>query len=370
MTEQNDAELRQQIIDLQNQLVLVAADQERDAAIAQEAANKLNLFEAMLAIIPVGVVVSDNTGRIIMGNKAVEDMVRHPVLHSEDVDDYEGWVSFHEDGTRVQSHEYPLARVISEDKDYSELDVHYQRGDGSKFWMRIVGQPVFDKSGKRIGATVALIDIDRERQLAAQQNVLIGELNHRVKNAFSVVQSIVSQSLRTEELPSGLREKIDHRLHAYAAAHAKLVGSSWDSADLHGIIDDIVLKIAGEQLRATGPAISLPSRQALAVSMAFYELATNAVKHGALSTTTGSVDLTWDLTRGGTDAELSIRWTERDGPEVVQPTDKGFGSFIIDRAVTMETGGTVDAAFDQTGFEWRLTMPLDEVDDPNDQGKS
>jgi len=366
VSEQNDAELRQQIIDLQNQLALVAADQERDAAVAQEAANKLNLVEAMLAIVPVGVVVSDNAGQIIMGNKAVEDMVRHPVLHSEDVDDYEGWVSFHEDGTRVKSHEYPLVRVISEDKDFSELDVHYQRGDGSRFWMRIVGQPVFDKSGTRIGAAVALIDIDRERQLSTQQKVLIGELNHRVKNAFSVVQSIVSQSLRTEQLPDGLREKIDRRLHAYAAAHAKLVGSSWERADLQGIVDDIVVKIAGERLTATGPALSLPSRQALAISMAFYELATNAVKYGALSTNRGSVDLTWDLTKGDRGAELSLRWKERDGPEVVEPSDKGFGSFIIDRALTMETGGTVDATYGQTGFEWHLTMPIDEVDDPND----
>ena len=365
MAGSSDAELRQQILELKNRLARATADQERDAAIAEEAANKLNLFEAMLAIIPVGVVIADNEGSIIVGNAAVENMVRHPVLHSEDVHDYEKWVAFHEDGSRVQSHEYPLARVISENQERSELDVHYQRGDGTRFWMRIVGQPVLDPAGQRIGAAVALIDIDRERHLATQQQVLIGELNHRVKNAFSVVQSIVSQSLRKETLPSGIREKIDNRLHAYAAAHGKLVGSSWDSADLHGIVRDIVLKIAGDQLTVEGPPISLPSRQALAISMALYELATNAVKYGSLSSSTGAVKLSWQVASVDELPKLSLRWEERGGPEVVEPTGKGFGSFIIDRALSAETSGVVSTRYDRDGIEWQLVMPLSEVNVTN-----
>lgn len=359
MPNSTDSELRQEILQLQNRLALLAADQERDAELAEEAANRLNLFEAMLEIIPVGVVLTDLNGRIVMGNKAVEKMLRHPVLHSDNAEEYGEWVSFHEDGRRVESHEYPLAQVVTKGADHSELDVNYQRGDGSRFWMRIIGQPVLDKAGDRIGAVVALIDVDREHQLAEQQKILIGELNHRVKNAFSVVKSIVSMSLRKGHIPGEVRKTIDDRLDAYAKAHAKLVGSEWDHADLAKTVEDIVVNIAGDRVRYGGPQVDLPSRQALAISMALYELSTNAIKYGALSVARGKIHLTWRLTTDPDHRVLSIDWVERDGPEAVEPQEEGFGSFIIDRALSMETGGTVDVSHPTQGLEWHLEMPLD-----------
>lgn len=358
MPTSTEAELRQEILQLQNGLALVTADQERDWELAEKAANRLNLFEAMLEIVPVGVVLTDLKGRIVMGNKAVEKMLHHPIMHSEDSKSYGEWVSFHEDGRRVQSHEYPLAQVVTEGAAHSELDVNYQRGDGSKFWMRIIGQPVLDKTGNRTGAVVALIDVDREHQLAERKKILIGELNHRVKNAFSVVKSIVSMSLRKENIPDGLRRTIDERLDAYAKAHAKLVGSEWEHADLTTLVEDIVVNIAGDRVVQDGPRVDLPSRQALAISMALYELSTNAIKYGSLSVAGGEVHLTWSLTADQANRVLSIDWVEQGGPEAVDPTEKGFGSFIIDQALSMETGGKVDVSHSPKGFEWHLEMPL------------
>ncbi len=358
MPNSSDAELRQEILLLQNRITVLAADQERDAGLAEEAANRLNLFEAMLEIVPVGVVLTDVNGRIVLGNKVVEKMTHHPVLHSSDTHSYGEWISYHADGRRVQSHEYPLAQVVVKGAEHAELDVNYQRGDGSKFWMRIIGQPVLDKTGERIGAVVALIDVDREHQLVEQQKILIAELNHRVKNAFSVVKSIVSMSLRKEDIPDGLRRKIDERLDAYAKAHSKLVGADWDHADLQKIVEEIVINIGGDRVRYDGPAVDLPSRQALAISMALYELATNAVKYGSLSASDGKVDLTWSITDNDNSREVLLKWVERDGPEVVVPKGKGFGSFVIDRALSMETSGTVDVSYSASGFEWCLKAPL------------
>ena len=359
MPNSTDSELRQEILRLQNRITVLAADQERDSGLAEEAANRLNLFEAMLEIVPVGVVLTDVNGGIVMGNKAVEKMLRHPVVHSESALDYDGWVSFHKDGSRVQSHEYPLAQVVTQGVDHAELDVNYQRGDATKFWMRIIGQPVLDKTGTRIGAVVALIDVNREHQLAEQQKVLIAELNHRVKNAFSVVKSIVSMSLRTKDIPSGLRREIDDRLDAYAKAHAKLVGSDWDHADLAQIVEDIVVNIGGDRVRLDGPAVQLPSRHALAISMALYELATNAIKYGSLSVPDGTVDFTWAISDGKSNREIVMKWAERNGPEAVIPEEKGFGSFIIDRALSAETGGDVELSYSASGFAWSLKMPIE-----------
>ena len=144
-----------------------------------------------------------------------------------------------------------------------------------------------DGEGERIGATVALIDIDEERRLREAQNILIAELNHRVKNAFSVVKSIVSQSLRKMSIQRGIRETIDQRLNAYATAHSKLVGTTWDRAAIGAVAADVLDPIGGGRITLKGPEVEVPSRQALSLSMAFYELATNAMKYGALSVPDG-----------------------------------------------------------------------------------
>ena len=358
MSDTKYAELNDEISRLQKQLVAMKISQKRDSALAEDEATRLIQFEAMLDVVPVGVVLSNEVGQIIAGNAAVEKMLLHPVFHSAGVDAYGEWISFHEDGRRVESREYPLARVISDGEAYSELDVNYQRGDGSTFWLRIVGEPVLDKTGKRIGAVVVLIDVDREQQMARRQKVLIGELNHRVKNAFSVFKSIVSQSLRKEAIPQGVRKTIDNRLNAYADAHAKLLGSDWADTELLSLVQDVVVKIAGDRVTFDGPLVTFNSREALSLSMALYELCVNAVKYGALSNAEGRINLRWRVAAGADGEEVIIDWVEQDGPKVVHPSEAGFGSFILNRALSMETGGEVDMTYAEDGFAWTLRMPL------------
>ncbi|MGJ8624646.1 MAG: HWE histidine kinase domain-containing protein [Yoonia sp.] len=321
-------------------------------------ARRYNFIEAMLDTMPIGVVMADApSGKIVFGNKRAEDLVRHPVYESEDTDSYGEWVSFHEDGTRVQSHEYPLAKVIADGQDYAELDVNYQRGDGTMFWMRIICRPVCDADGQIIGAAVALIDIDNERHLVAQQSVLIAELNHRVKNAFTVVKSIVSQSLRNTEASGTVRSTIDQRLDAYAKAHSQLIGKHWDRASIHDVARDTVGDIADGRISLSGPKIEVPSRSVMALSMAFYELATNAMKHGSLSDPRGRVALSWQIV---TPDQIRLDWVELDGPTPVIPTTSGFGSKIINQILVAETYGKVTIDYPSTGFEWSLTMPVKE----------
>ncbi|MEM7497145.1 MAG: HWE histidine kinase domain-containing protein [Pseudomonadota bacterium] len=357
----SENELRCEVQRLEGLLAKSMAERDRATEFSRMAAQRLSMLEAVLDVVPVGVVLADADGKIILGNSRVESMLRHPVLHSKDVDSYQEWMAFDENGRRIESHEYPLSRVIRDGEEHAEIDVHYQRGDGTRFWLRAIGGPVRSEEGALIGAAVALLDIDAERQLMAQQAVLIAELNHRVKNAFSVVKSIVSQSLRKMRVEPGLRDTIDRRLDAYANAHATLVGSTWERAPIAAVADDILPNIGGARIAYGGPAIELPSRQALALSMAFYELGTNAVKYGALSVPTGKVALEWSVAPGADDVPtLTITWTESGGPPAEEPKSKGFGSVIIDRALAMETGGTVDISYAPEGFAWRLTMPVQE----------
>ena len=352
-------ELRSEIAQLEAKLADIAVAREKEAATARAAAKRISQLEAALNVVPVGVVLADPDGKILLGNSQVAKMLRHPVIHSENADSYGEWIAYHPDGSRVESHEYPLAQVVLGHADHAELEVHYQRGDGTRFWMRIIGEPVMGPDGTRIGAAVALVDTEVRQQLLAQQRILIGELNHRVKNAFSVVKSIVSQSLRKVGVPEGLRETIDERLDAYAKAHAKLVGSTWDRASVTSIAQDILPAIAGKRITISGPEVTLPSRQAIALSMAFYELATNAVKYGALSNSIGTVDLCWQWDSDGADNQtLRMNWVERGGPKAVDGPKKGFGSFVIQRALEAETAGRVDLSHTPDGLEWHLQMPV------------
>lgn len=348
------ADGRKEIVRLTELLNQSRSDRKADRIAAEERERLLN---SLTQVVPVGVVFADTKGRITHGNKATERLVGHPVIHSPDVNSYGQWVSYHADGTRVQSHEYPLAKVILDGAQHSELDVHYERPDGTKFWMRIIGEPVLDDDGALTGATVVLIDIDREVQLKSVQEILIAELNHRVKNAFSVTQSIVSRSLKNQEIAPDLIERIDRRLNAYAKAHATLIGTTWGYADMAVLARQILEPIAGDRVTVEGPDLEMPSRTAIAFSMAFYELATNAVKYGSLSEEGGTILVTWSVDRTVPDEPtVKLSWLERGGPPATQPTNSGFGSFITGRAIMAETKGTAETLYMPRGLEWHLEM--------------
>lgn len=321
-------------------------------------ARQLKLFEAMMETVPVGVLVTDATGRVIEGNKVLEEMVRHPIYTSDDPEHYGEWVSYHRDGRRVEALEYPLARVIREDVDKAELTVNYQRGDGSTFWMRIIGRAIRGGEGELIGAAVACVDVDEEVRLREAQDVLIAELNHRVKNAFSVTNAIVGRSLRKGDVPEELREDIDARLNAYAAAHAMLVGNDYTRAPLKEIARSVLSRIDDERITITGEEVIFATRRALPFSMAFYELASNAVKYGSLSSDEGRVTVNWTVDRSTSTPQLKLSWIESGGPPAVMPDGEGFGTFVTGRALMAETAGEVRRFYKQTGLEWTFEMPL------------
>jgi PAS domain S-box-containing protein len=138
----------------------VTERREAEAALARNEAQLRTIVET----VPLGLVMAElPSGRIVGGNSYVETLLRHLVLYSPDIHSYDEWVSFHTDGTRVDGHEYPLARMVAGEENPS-IDVLYQRGDGTRAWTRIMGRPVRNERGELVGGVVALVDIDGERQ--------------------------------------------------------------------------------------------------------------------------------------------------------------------------------------------------------------
>jgi two-component system CheB/CheR fusion protein len=189
---------------------------------------------------------------------------------------------------------------------------------------------------------------------------LVDELNHRVKNTLAVVQSIASQTLNDASTMKDARKAFESRLLNMATAHDVLTRENWNGADLVDIITDTVKPHAGgdNRFHIRGPQVRLSPSAALAIAMAMHELGTNAAKYGALPTKSGHIEIVWHLRGEGEDRRISLTWTESGGPAVVEPTRKGFGSRLIERALARELSGKVNIAYDACGVVCAIDAPM------------
>lgn len=150
---------------------------------ADELAQSQAQLRTIIETIPVGILFAElPSGRIIEGNSHIPRLMRHPVLMSPDINAYDEWVSYHADGSLVSGHEYPLARMALNGEEAPEIEVHYQRGDGTRAWMRIMGRSVKDADGHLVGGVMAVIDIDEQRRAEADLLALTADLEARVEH--------------------------------------------------------------------------------------------------------------------------------------------------------------------------------------------
>ena len=193
------------------------------------------------------------------------------------------------------------------------------------------------------------------RDSEAHRELLLHELNHRVKNTLSVVQAIVTQSLRNAPDVASGRRLIEDRLRTLGRAHDLLVRSSWTGAPMAAVVDGALAPFAAwsDRIEVRGEPLDLAPRAALALSMALNELCANAVKYGALANTGGTVSLHWDVH----DATLVLIWQEQGGPAVTPPSRAGFGTRLM-RGLAPDLGGTPVADYAGAGLCWRLEAAM------------
>ncbi len=301
-------------------------------------------LRAVLDTVPVGILFAEApSGRIVGGNRRLEEIFRHPVLPSPNAESYGEWIAFHEDGRPVEAAEYPLSRIIREGLDQAEMRCEYQRGDGTRVWIEIVGVPMHDEAGTLVGAVVAVADIDARRRAEERQELLNQELSHRMKNLLAMVQAIAASTLRGATDMNAAREVLGSRLVALGKAHDVLLGGAAESAPLAAVVREGVgvQESAGRRVAFEGPDVEIGGKAALSLALTLHELTTNAVKYGSLSVLGGTVAVTASLV-GPVDApRLRIAWTERGGPPVVAPSRKGFGSRLIERGLTAQVNASL-----------------------------
>ena len=218
--------------------------------------------------------------------------------------------------------------------------------DGKVAWVMTAGTPLTNQAGKVVRIVGVTQDITDQRAAETQRETLVAELDHRVKNVLASVQSLALQSARKAPSIDTFLKTFAGRLKAMASAHTLLTATRWRGAAIQHIVNAELGGLAPGQTRWEGPEILLTARATNALALALHELASNAVKYGALSSDFGRVDVSWRTTEDG---GFRLHWVESGGPLVVSPQREGFGSTLLQKVTGRELGGEVVVDYLATG---------------------
>ncbi|WP_374468683.1 CHASE domain-containing protein [Phenylobacterium sp.] len=204
-------------------------------------------------------------------------------------------------------------------------------------------------------------EIAARRRSEQQRELLVGELNHRVKNTLATVQSIAAQTLREGKSLKETRESFEARLLALSETHNLLTREHWEGAGLQELVQLELAPYGGERERiaAEGDDVLLSPEIALALGMALHELTTNALKYGALCGRVGRVSITWRRWEEAGAPWLTLSWVESGGPPVAPPQSRGFGSRLIETGLRRQLRGRVELTFPPEGVRCRIDLPLE-----------
>jgi two-component sensor histidine kinase len=210
------------------------------------------------------------------------------------------------------------------------------------------------------GVEAVVRDVSQRKAQEAQRNLMMHELNHRVKNSLAAVQAIAVQTLRGDAARPEARQAFVERLMALARANDILVAKEWRGASLADIAAQVASPYAGPDGRFVirGPELTLRPQAATAMALALHELATNAAKYGALSAVEGRVVLEWRLDPQGAEPEFELTWREEGGPPVAMPSRTGFGTRLLQDGLKAELSAQVRMDYLPDGFACTIRARL------------
>lgn len=220
--------------------------------------------------------------------------------------------------------------------------------------------PIRDDDGRVAGMLDTVIETTPKVQAQQQEKLINAELAHRIQNTLAIVNSICDQTFRTANSLDEARITFARRIKALGQAHMVLTQSSWISAPMAAIIEGALIphSMAPGEICSQGPSVNLSARQALSLSMAIHELATNSLKYGALSAAGGEVSVRWALEPLDGDKCLRLCWLESGGPRVCPPERRGFGSQLIEHVLAEDFGGKVSICYAPEGLRFELATKL------------
>jgi PAS domain S-box-containing protein len=236
------------------------------------------------------------------------------------------------------------------------------RPDGTTLWLRGRGQVIARAPDGKAERLVSIVTDVTDRK-AAEDHVqfLLHEISHRSKNLLMVIQSISRRTARTAGTMEEFQRRFERRLQGLAASHDVLVRENWHGAPLASLVRQQLVpfvEVQSSRFDVAGPDIVVTAEAAQAIGLAIHELATNAIKYGALSEPAGKVSVSWMLDgNSGAAGQVLLNWIEQGGPPVSPPSRKGFGHVVIGEMVERSLNGKVAVEFAREGLQWRVSIP-------------
>lgn len=243
----------------------------------------------------------------------------------------------------------------SSNEEYQSLNEELQSANEELETLRGELQSVNEK------LTTVNVDVAAIARAEQRQRLLLGELRHRVRTTLGVVRSIARRSAQTSSTVEEYAAHLDGRLNAFARTQALIIRDPEAGVDLeYLVVEELSAYDAreGEQVQINGPAVRLRPKSAESFALAIHELATNALKYGALSAPSGRIDVNWRIDEGKDAPALIFEWRERDGPPVSPPQRNGFGTEMLERTFAFEFKGNTALAYDPTGVHCTIKIPL------------
>jgi PAS domain S-box-containing protein len=325
---------------------------ERNAQLATIVATSA---DAIISLSDEGTVLSWNPGAEQMFGYAADEIVgkSERILFAEDAD-------------REFKEKYEHLRQ----GEHLRRDTVRRRKDGTFVNVSINAAPMRHADGHIIGFSAVLRDVTERKRVEKHLRVVMRELSHRTKNLLAVIIAMVRQTARSSNDVAVLQSELIQRLQSLSASHDLLVAKDWAGASLEELIRAVLQPFIGtsDALVCEGPKVVVNATAAQNLGLALHELATNAAKYGALSTSAGQVRISWEIEpgdaqsdtepNGGDTSRLRLTWAERGGPPVTPPRIKGFGRVVIERVAAQALSATVDYEFPREGVRWSIAMPM------------
>ena len=230
---------------------------------------------------------------------------------------------------------YPVSRDVLMERLVADGawtgEVRQSSRDGREIWVDSRLELIRTGGGQFVVETNR--DITERRKADEVRNLLVGELNHRVKNTLAIVQSIAAQTGRTSATIDQFISRFNGRIQSLSSAHHILTEAHWSGASLRELVTSQIAVSAGEltNVDIIGEDVFVPPQTALQMTLMLHELTTNALKHGSLSRPQGRVAISWAI-EGGDVPRIVLLWTERGGPPVTPPVARGFGTLLLERS--------------------------------------
>lgn len=265
---------------------------------------------------------------------------------------------------KLQSEEKDIIAKIRAGQRVESYDTTRLRKDGTPIMVSITVSPIRDGSGTIVGASKIARDISAARDAEQRIRVLLREVNHRVKNQFSVILSIIRETSNRSQSPKEFEAQVRARILALSSSHDLLVNSDWSGAALFELAQEhLGVFGSSEQVSLSGPLVMLQPNAVQNIGMALHELGTNAAKYGALSGPDGQIEVRWELLPTDSGRQLVVTWEERC-PTIAAATDgerRGFGSVVLERVVPLSLNGEARLIREAGRVWWTLTAPADEA---------